>query len=93
MPRCKDLLELSFCVRPSVLSPFELHSFLSQGNFLQETLQVSSEPTVVKNADRRTSLPRYHGLEISGTSGRMKNPLSAMGREMMPSMRKSLCIQ
>jgi hypothetical protein len=40
--------------------------------------------------DRITSWLRYHGLEISGTSGRIKKPLMATGKEITPSMIKSL---
>lgn len=36
------------------------------------------------------SLLKYHGSEISGTSGRIKNPLIATGREMTPSIINSL---
>jgi hypothetical protein len=40
--------------------------------------------------DRITASLKYHGLEISGTSGRIKNPLMATGKEITPSMIKSL---
>lgn len=33
---------------------------------------------------------KYHGFEISGTSGRTMNPNRAIGREMTPSIRNSL---
>jgi hypothetical protein len=53
------------------------------------TLEVSigQKPTWM---DRITSWLRYHGLEISGTSGRIKKPLMATGKEITPSMIKSL---
>lgn len=37
-----------------------------------------------------TFLVKYHGLLISGTSGKMKNPARATGREMTPSMMNNL---
>lgn len=37
-----------------------------------------------------TSSVKYQGFAISGTSGKIKNPLIATGREITPSITKSL---
>lgn len=52
-------------------------------------VRICIERKKVWNSKLASSL-RYHGLEISGTSGRIKNPLIATGREITPSIINSL---
>lgn len=69
-------------------SLFQCHSFLSQIDLLDKD-QYQYVTQVLRISETTCSL-KYHGLEISGTSGRIKNPLMATGKDITPSMMKSL---
>lgn len=87
MPRSQDLLDFRLGVRLSLLSALQKHPFLSIFQFLPQHQQLR----VFKEFDQLlTALERYQALEISGTSGKTKNPAMAIGSDITPSMMKSL---
>lgn len=91
MPWRNDFRDLRLGIWLPFLSPFKLHSFLWQCNLLIRTIRCL-KCSWIRGRTLLTCLERYHGLDISGTSGRMKKPITAIGREMIPSMMKSLSI-
>jgi hypothetical protein len=87
VPWGENFLQLCFGKRPSILSAFLFHPLLCKGNLLMWSW-IKYWVGICRSG--RTSWLRYHGLEISGTSGNTKKPLIATGREIIPSTRKSL---
>jgi hypothetical protein len=85
VPRGEDFLELRLGVWFPVLAAFELHSLFGESQFLLLLAQTTDRYHPI-----HTSLEKYQAFDISGTSGRTKNPAMAIGNEITPSMMNSL---
>jgi hypothetical protein len=85
VPRSEDLLKLGLSIWFSVLAALELHSLLAISELLGSVSFCD-----LRDGHSRTALEKYHALDISGTSGRMKKPAMAIGSEITPSIINSL---